>query len=44
MVVLDNVTTLPVSAATPDPATLTMFGLGVLGFAGAALRRRKRVA
>jgi len=31
-------------AAAPEPATLTMFGLGILGFAGAALRRRKRAA
>jgi len=30
------------SATVPEPATLTMFGLGALGFAGAAVRRRKQ--
>jgi hypothetical protein len=30
------------SEAVPEPTTLTMFGLGALGFAGAALRRRFR--
>jgi hypothetical protein len=28
----------------PEPATLTMFGIGALGFAGVALRRRKLAA
>ena len=36
-VVSDGVLQAPV----PEPATLTMFGLGALGFAGAALRRRR---
>ena len=27
-----------------EPATLTMFGIGILGFGGAALWRRKRAA
>jgi len=30
--------------ATPEPATLTMFGVGALGLVGAALRRRKLAA
>lgn len=32
------------AAAVPEPATLTMFGISALGFAGAALRRRKLAA
>lgn len=38
---LDDVSVEAVDAV-PEPATLTMFGLGALGFAGAALRRRFR--
>jgi hypothetical protein len=32
------------SNAVPEPASLTMLGLGALGFAGYAWRRRKKAA
>jgi len=32
------------ASVVPEPAALTMLGLSVLGFAGAAMRRRKRAA
>lgn len=33
-----------ITAPVPEPATLTMFGLGALGLVGAAFRRRKLAA
>jgi hypothetical protein len=33
----------PADLAVPEPSTLSMFGLGALGFIGAALRRRRLV-
>jgi hypothetical protein len=38
---IDNVSFTPTAVATPEPATLTMLGIGVAGLTGYAWRRRK---
>jgi hypothetical protein len=39
---IDNVSFTPNAVATPEPASLTMLGIGVVGITGYFLRRRKK--
>jgi len=39
-----SMTTTPVTTAVPEPASMTMLGIGITGMMGYALRRRRKLA